>query len=232
MAKYKDIAKNIKSRIAHGEFKENEKLPTEKFLMEEYNVSKNTIRNAINILVNSGDLIPIHGSGIYVRKKKYSSVINLSNTRGFASEHPGTSLSREILDFEIIKADNDLALSLNTEIGKKLYYIKRLMIIDNKPIAVEYTYYNTDYVAYLNEDIAKISIFDFLINNLHLQIGFSEKYISTNKLSNQDAKLLNLDDNDFGLIVEDSTYLSNGNQFNYSKIWYNYKYIHLFNSDR
>lgn len=232
MAKYKDIAKSIKNRITHGEFKENEKLPTENYLMKEYNVSKNTIRNAINVLVNSGDLIPIHGSGIYVRKKKYPNVINLSNTRGFASEHPGNSLKREILDFQIIKADNDLAQSLNTKPGKELYYIKRLMIIDNIPFAVEYTYYNKDYVAYLNEEIAEKSIFHFLMNNLHLQIGFSEKYISTNKLSKEDANLLQLTTDEFGLIVEDSTFLSNGNQFNYSKIWYNYKYIHLFNSDR
>lgn len=232
MAKYKEIAKNIKDRIAHGEFKENEKLPTEKYLMEEYNVSKNTIRNAINILVNSGMLIPIHGSGIYVRKKRHENVFNLSNTRGFASEHPGKNLRREIIQFQVIQADEKLAVCLNTEIGKNLYYIKRLMIIDDIPIAVEYTYYNKDYVAYLNEEIARDSIFRFLMNDLHLQIGFSEKYISTHQLSEEDAKLLELNPMDFGLIIEDSTFLSNGTQFNYSKIWYNHKYVHLFNSDR
>lgn len=232
MSKYEDIAIKIKERITKGEFDENKKLPTERQLMTEYSSSKNTIRSAINLLVNAGLLFPIHGSGIYIRPNLLKGTIRLSNTRGFASEHPGRKLRRSILDFNIIECDIDLAKKLECDIGVLCYYIKRIMYIDDLPFAVEYTYYNKDIVPFLNKDIAKKSIFSFIINDLKLSIGFSEKYISSSPLIEEDRQLLELESSAFGLIVDDNTYLSNGKKFNYSRICYNYKYANLFNSDK
>ena len=48
-------------------------------------------------------------------------------------------------------------------------------------------------IPYLNEDIAKTSIFSFIINDLKLTIGFSEKYIFAKPLSKEDQELLNLE---------------------------------------
>ena len=96
---------------------------------------------------------------------------------------------------------------------------------------VEYTYYNKDIIPYLNEDIAKHQFFLF-INDLKLTIGFSEKYIFAKPLSKEDQELLNLEPGAFGLIIDDNVFLSNGKKFNYSKIWYNYKYANFFNNDK
>ena len=106
------------------------------------------------------------------------------------------------------------------------------MYIDDIPFAVEYTYYNKDIIPYLNEDIAKTSIFSFIINDLKLTIGFSEKYIFAKPLSKEDQELLNLEPGAFGLIIDDNVFLSNGKKFNYSKIWYNYKYANFLNNDK
>ena len=106
------------------------------------------------------------------------------------------------------------------------------MYIDDIPFAVEYTYYNKDIIPFLNEDIAKTSIFSFIINDLKLTIGFSEKYIFAKPLSKEDQELLNLEPGAFGLIIDDNVFLSNGKKFNYSKIWYNYKYANFFNNDK
>ena len=54
MRKYETISIDLKKRIENGEFEETKKLPTGGQLMKEYDASKNTISNAINLLVNDG----------------------------------------------------------------------------------------------------------------------------------------------------------------------------------
>ena len=51
MLKYEMIVNDLQKRIMNEEFDENHKLPTDEKLIEEYKVSRNTIRNAIKILI-------------------------------------------------------------------------------------------------------------------------------------------------------------------------------------
>lgn len=231
MKKYDMIATDLKKRIESGEFEETKKLPTGSELMKEYNASKNTINSAINLLVSDGLLFAIHGSGFYIRKPN-KGTIKLNNTIGFSNEHPGEKIERDILKFELKNCNQELATKMECPVGTPIYEIKRLMYIDDQPFAVEYTYYNKDIIPYLNEDIARKSIFSFIIDDLKLTIGFSEKYISAYPLSKEDQELLQLEPGAFGLIIDDNVFLSNGKKFNYSKIWYNYKYANFFNNDK
>lgn len=231
MKKYDMIATDLKKRIESGEFEETKKLPTGSELMKEYNASKNTINSAINLLVSDGLLFAIHGSGFYIRKPN-KGTIKLNNTIGFSNEHPGEKIERDILKFELKNCNQELATKMECSVGTPIYEIKRLMYIDDQPFAVEYTYYNKDIIPYLNEDIARKSIFSFIIDDLKLTIGFSEKYISAYPLSKEDQELLQLEPGAFGLIIDDNVFLSNGKKFNYSKIWYNYKYANFFNNDK
>lgn len=231
MKKYDMIATDLKKRIESGEFEETKKLPTGSELMKEYNASKNTVNSAINLLVSDGLLFAIHGSGFYIRKPN-KGTIKLNNTIGFSNEHPGEKIERDILKFELKNCNQELATKMECPVGTPIYEIKRLMYIDDQPFAVEYTYYNKDIIPYLNEDIARKSIFSFIIDDLKLTIGFSEKYISAYPLSKEDQELLQLEPGAFGLIIDDNVFLSNGKKFNYSKIWYNYKYANFFNNDK
>ena len=54
-----------------------ENYPTEEKLIEEYGVSRNTIRNAIKILMNLGIIYPVQGSGMFVRAPKKKGTVYL-----------------------------------------------------------------------------------------------------------------------------------------------------------
>lgn len=70
MLKYEMIVNDLQKRIMNEEFEENHKLPTEEKLIEEYKVSRNTIRNAIKILTNLGIVYSVQGNGMFVRAPK------------------------------------------------------------------------------------------------------------------------------------------------------------------
>lgn len=67
---YQQLADIIRNSITSGELKYGDKIPTEVELSEKYNVSRITVRAAINELVESGFLIKKQGKGTFVSKPK------------------------------------------------------------------------------------------------------------------------------------------------------------------
>ncbi|MCI1986765.1 MAG: GntR family transcriptional regulator [Lactobacillus sp.] len=65
--KYQTVNRVIQSWIADGEYKENEKLPTESDLMKRFEVSRHTVRKALADLETDGIVYRIQGGGTYVR---------------------------------------------------------------------------------------------------------------------------------------------------------------------
>ncbi|WP_435242748.1 GntR family transcriptional regulator [Streptomyces cucumeris] len=66
-ALYQQVAAEIRSGIAAGEYKPGAPLPSEAQLIERYKVSRPTVRKAISALRAEGLIEVIHGKGSYVR---------------------------------------------------------------------------------------------------------------------------------------------------------------------
>ncbi len=84
MAKYQDIAEEIKQKILREEYEVNTTIPSEFKLQEIYDVSRHTIRQAIAVLVNEGYLRKEKGSGTYVDdsyKKEKNTIEQNKNDR-------------------------------------------------------------------------------------------------------------------------------------------------------
>ena len=61
-----EIIKDIEEAIIKGELKPGDKIPSEQLLMEHYNVSRTTLREAIKSLVSNGTLEIKRGKGTFV----------------------------------------------------------------------------------------------------------------------------------------------------------------------
>jgi len=66
---YEEVKKDIRRKIEEGAFKDK-KLPSEKELCRQYNVSQITIRRALAELVNENYLIRQQGKGTFIKEKK------------------------------------------------------------------------------------------------------------------------------------------------------------------
>lgn len=65
-----DLADTLRSRLARGDFKPGDRLPSEAHLSETYGVSRTVIREAIAALRADGLVEPRQGSGVYVLEAK------------------------------------------------------------------------------------------------------------------------------------------------------------------
>ena len=228
MKKYDYIADQLYQRIINNEFNETQKIPTEDQLINEYNVSRNTIRSAIKILTKMGLLYPVQGSGLFIKPPQKPDTVYLSSTQGVTADHDGKTIVNQLIDFKLLEADEALAKRMLCQIGTPIYYIIRLRIVDSIPYAVEYTYYNKEIVPYMGHEIVEGSIFDYLKNDLKLSFGFADKYISAAKLNANDSQLLQLNEGDPSIVIEDNVHLNNGVLFNSSKIIYNYQLANFY----
>lgn len=221
MAKYEDIYKDITERIYNNEFIESHKLPTEGELMEYYQVSRNTIRNAINVLKEKGYIYPIQGSGYYIHYIETNTSF-LGGTEGISFDYPSNNLTTQLLKLEQISCDKGIAQLMKCKINTPIYYIERLKLIEGEPYSIEYTYYNKDIIPYIDKEIAEGSIFRYIKEDLKLSLSFTDKYLSAEKLSLEESHLLNLNENDPCFVIQDRVHLSNGQCFNISRCVYHY----------
>ncbi len=228
--KYQEFAKILRENIENGDYKVNDKLPTEDNLIDMYGVSRYCVRNAINILVERGEVYPVQGSGMFVRKSKHEGCMNLATTRGLTSEFEGKDVSTKVIKIEITEADAKIAKRMHCAIGTELYYLERIRFINNSPISVEYTYYNKELISYIDMKIASKSLFGYIKDELGLSLGFADKVISCEEIDSVTAGYLGLEIGCPALVVEDDAYLSNGRLFNASKIIYHYQKTKFFGS--
>lgn len=226
-SKYKKIVEEIESDILAGKYNDTKKLPTEEELISKYEVSRTTIRKAIGILVNKGYVYQIQGSGIFIREAVLKGYISLETLKGLTRDFPDKNIYSKVISIEVIKSDNELSEKMKCDLGTNLYFVKRLRIIDNHAHSMEYSYYNKNIIPYLNEEIAKSSIYTYILEDLRLSIGFADKVIYAEKLDGESAQFLELKEDDPALIIENTVFLNNGSVFEVSKVVHNYKYAKL-----
>ncbi|MCC8166455.1 MAG: GntR family transcriptional regulator [Planctomycetes bacterium] len=67
--KYLNLSEQLKCEILAANSTSGQKIPTEAELMERFSVSRNTIRQAINLLVGEGFLVKVQGSGTFISER-------------------------------------------------------------------------------------------------------------------------------------------------------------------
>lgn len=78
---YCQLKNIILEKIETNEYQEDSKIPSEQDLCEEYNISRPTVRQAINELTNNGQLYKLKGKGTFVSKRKSS--VHIKDYSGF-----------------------------------------------------------------------------------------------------------------------------------------------------
>lgn len=229
MLKYERIAQEITNAISNNEYKVGDKLPSVEQLKSQYQVSKSTIIKALGMLQKDGMIYQTQGSGIYVRNKNKSGYINLLKTKGFSDNLQGHQVTSKVLTFKSITPNDEVREHLRlTDEDTNVYYVERIRYLDHNPLCIETSYFNQSLVTHLDLASAERSIFDYLLSQLKINIGFSDIYFYIDFLSEQEAQHLNLNLNDPCMRHDLTFYTTKGIPFDYSNIVYHYKYANFF----
>jgi GntR family transcriptional regulator of bglA len=225
--KYEMVVNILEEEMLEGRYDLSKKLPTEEELMKKFSVSKNTVRKAIEILVSKGYIYRVQGSGVFLREFSKLGCVDIKDMHGLTKQFSNEKLESRILEFSLINANQELANKMKCEIDTKVYYVKRVRYLNGEPLQIEESYYNKDIIPYLNEDICTSSVFNYITNDLKLRIGFADRIISCEKLNEEEAELLNLNQGDPALVLNNTVFLSSGIVFDVSIEKFNYTKMKL-----
>jgi GntR family frlABCD operon transcriptional regulator len=191
---YMQVRQMLKNDIQNGEYKPDEQIPTEAELCEIYNVSRITIRKAIEELVKEGALTRIPRRGTFVTSKKFHN--ELLSVSGFSefSHQLGMIPNSRILRSEVIPAPEDVAKHLLVDEGSPVLVLERLMYVNDRPLFYDIAHYSLIRFPDLEKKIATDeSTYKVLSEVYHTEIVSNDKIIDVIGATNDYAKLLECD---------------------------------------
>ena len=219
MSKYKDIAEDIRKDILDGKYNPNEQLPLEKEMCEYYDVSRITIKKAVDELVDEGLVIKRRGAGTFVKAFDNSDVEGFSMSKqfsGFSESNKDKIVESKIIKFEVIHPTDEIATKLKMTNDDFVYYIIRARYADNEAIVIEYTYMPIGVIPGIKNDVLHKSVYSYIENTLNLKIKSAHKTIRAISPNEYDKEYLMINDNMPILEIEQIGFLDNGQPFEYS----------------
>ncbi|NEG55367.1 GntR family transcriptional regulator [Bifidobacterium platyrrhinorum] len=222
-SKQRELALKLQKRIADGEFSETGKLPTEDQLMAEYGLSRYFVRGAIAVLAEAGEVFPVRGNGVFVREGRDGGYMPIGTSYGISADFGGDNVTSVVCEVALEKADEALSKRMRCAVGSPVWRVVRLRRVEDRPLCYETAWYLKEYVPFLNEDIAKGSLYSYVHDDLGLNFGFVDKVIHMDWLGVEAAHMLELNEGDPAICIEDDAFLTNGKLFNASKNLYHYR---------
>ncbi|MFI5732040.1 GntR family transcriptional regulator [Kribbella sp. NPDC051587] len=165
-------------------------LPPERVLAKDFGVSRWTMRQAIRELIADGRLRARQGQGTFVATPKIVQPLALvSYTEALRAQ--GHTPAREVVKFDEIPADEELAEGLAVALGDPVFELERVLFADEQPIGLETTYLSVARFPNLREVLDPTgSLYRCLTGQLGVEFGEGEELVETVIASPREAELL------------------------------------------
>ena len=131
--RYHQIAEELKGRILSGVYAAGRLLPSESDLSSEFEVSRVTIRKALEMLRDDGLVDSRQGFGWFVAGDTVRQPLARLATIEDQMRASGATPERQVLEFAFEDAPKDVARSLATT---KVLRVRRLNLADGEPFAI------------------------------------------------------------------------------------------------
>jgi GntR family transcriptional regulator len=173
---YIQLADVLKDLIQSGGLAAGEKIPSERELMKQFRLSRNTIRQAVSQLNNEGIKISNHGAGTFVTKvgEMIRSRIDIFAEHNHLLQTAGFTPSSKLLSVSVQKCDEMVAQKLAIEPGTDVVCFRKIFFADGTPALLVFDYMDRSAVDPNFDDyLQDHDFFDYLETYVGAQIQFS-----------------------------------------------------------
>ena len=220
MKKYEKVYHDIKEQIKNGTLKSGDFLKKEDDLAIDYNFSKLTVRKALSMLEREGLIQKVKGKKSIVLEKRNLENISITSIQTVQeiSKLQNINLETNLISLYIVQGVEKLMEEFQVSESADFYKVVRTNSLDGEILNYSTSFFDRRIVPFLNEEIAKRSIYEYLEKELNLKIAYSRRDISFRKITSEEQKYLNLEDINMVVVIETHAYLSNGTLFQYETI--------------
>lgn len=214
MSKQEMIAQDLVNKIHHHQYKTGDFLPSENQLAQLYGTSRETIRNALNQLTDLGLIQKIKGKGsVVLDYQKYTFSVSGITSFQELNQKLGMHAQTDILQFEKDIAIPNYFCEHGVDLHQKNTYVERLRSINDEPLVVDRDYLLNPPIEDLPRSAAENSLYDYIENQLGLEISYATKEITVEKADSEITKQLRLSGDCLVVIVRSMSFLADTRLF-------------------
>ena len=221
LPRYYQLKQTLESRLKAGEFEVGGQFPTDEELCRQYDLSRGTVRRALDMLAEEGWLRREQGRGTFVTTPQLAPVVfrlaNFSDDMRARGLEPSTRL----LQLRVIAAQGEVAHQLQLCTGAEVIEIARLRLADGKPMAYERRYLARSLCPeLLEEDLEHESIHSLMIDMYNLPLLRACHTIEARALTEHEAELLEVSPGLAGFYISRVTYTTDDRPVTWYRIVY------------
>ncbi len=197
VAKHIQIEQDLRAKIQDGTYPPHTLIPREVDLMATYQVSRPTVRQAIQTLVEQGLLEKRKRRGTMVKQAKIAQAFT-QVIEGYNAEmaDKGLQPQTKVLLFQTEAATDEVATNLQLATGDSVYKLVRLRYANGQPVVLLTSYLPTKSLTKLAMvDFTQVSLYDTLAQH-HLAVDRVRRRLDVLTADETTADLLNVTQGD------------------------------------
>lgn len=188
-----EAIEKLEDFIVVNRLKPHTKIPSEKDLCEMWGVSRSTLRQAVEYLMEEDVIYRVKDKGIYVCPPRYERDMTGVDAMVRDLINQGNKVTKKIISMNIIEATKHISKKMKVKLGTKLYEIIRYRGINGVPCTIETSYIDAenfpDFLDYYSETA---SMDDIFTNIYHTIQTTGNEHIDVTYASEEEAKVLKI----------------------------------------
>lgn len=185
---YFQVAEQFEHAILSGAIAPGEKIDNEISLASSLGLSRPTMRQAIQVLVDKGMLVRKRGVGTQVVHGKISRSVELTSLFDDLSA-AGQKPRSDVLSLVHIPATEAVAQELQLAVGDLVWSLERLRLIGDEPLALMHNFLPADVIDLGDIDLAKTGLYASLRQS-GILMRVARQRIGARRADARDARLL------------------------------------------
>lgn len=152
----------------------DEAIPSERELVATYDVSRATVRRAIEALIADGVLHRIQGKGTFVAPPRIESHLHLAS---FTQDmrRRGLTPSTRVVSIALLAPTDAAATDLGLPPGAEAWLLERVRLADGEPMAYERGWYPSDLFPHLDAHDLSASLYEVMAEHYGLAPDAAEQ---------------------------------------------------------
>ena len=227
---YQQLYEILRGKIVHGDWKPGDMMPPESELIEQYQVSRNTVRQVLDLLVQEGLIYRQRGRGTFIAhptlEQTMLRIISFTEDMQQRNFDPST----EVLSSKIMTAPIEIAGKLQVDEGEEVAVIERLRLADGEPMSIEKSFLIHRYCPnILRNDYAHNPLRQVLERDYRIRLVHARQIIRAIMASVELAELLEINMPSPLLFLERVSYSQDTLPVEYLEIYYRADRYSLYN---
>lgn len=212
---YIQIHNDLRKSVEDGRWKVGEKIPAERELAADFGVSRMTLRQAIQTLVDEGILERRVGSGTFVASQKVQEKMTGVTSFTELMQAAGKKPSSKTISYHLTIPSQSEIEKLQLKDDERVLRMERVRYGNDVPICYEITTVPATLIDGFSKDEITTSFYQTLAKKAHLYPGHAIQKVSATNATEKIAEYLDIRRGDALLRLTQLSYLQDGRPFEY-----------------